>query len=59
MDNILWRFACCSSISERALQGRRWVRTWQEAGPRLESIRRRELRELNAFDAIALLCWAG
>jgi hypothetical protein len=41
---------------EQVAQGRRWVRAWQEAGPRLEAIRRRELRELNAFEAIALLC---
>ena len=36
--------------------GRRWVKTWQDAGPRLEEIRRRELRELDAFAGIALLC---
>jgi hypothetical protein len=36
--------------------GRRWVKTWQAAGPRLEEIRRRELRELDAYAAIALLC---
>jgi len=24
---------------------RRWVRTWQEAGPKLDAIRRRELKE--------------
>lgn len=35
---------------------RRWVRTWQEAAPRLEEIRRRELRQLDAYSAIALLC---
>jgi hypothetical protein len=32
------------------------VRTWQEAAPRLEAIRRRELRELDTFAAITLLC---
>jgi hypothetical protein len=41
---------------EQVEQGRRWVKAWQDAGPRLEAIRRRELRDLNAFDAIALLC---
>ena len=35
---------------------RQWVKTWQEAGPRLEAIRRRELRELDTYTAIALLC---
>ena len=32
------------------------MRTWQEAAPRLAAIRRRELRELDAFSAIAALC---
>lgn len=36
--------------------GRRWVKTWQEAAPRLEAIRHRELRELDAFTAISWLC---
>jgi hypothetical protein len=36
--------------------GRRWVRTWMEAGPRLERIRREELRRLDGQLAIALLC---
>ncbi len=40
---------------EEIEQGRRWVRTWQEAGPRLEAIRRRELREMDTFTAIAAL----
>ena len=35
---------------------RRWVRTWQEAGPRLEQVRRDELRRLDPQHAIALLC---
>jgi hypothetical protein len=37
-------------------QARLWVRTWQEAGPRLAEIRRRELRALDAYAAIAHLC---
>lgn len=37
-------------------QARRWVRTWQAAGPRLEAIRQRELRELDVFTAISWLC---
>jgi hypothetical protein len=41
---------------EQVAQGRRWVRTWQDAAPRLEAIRQRELRELDAFAAIAALC---
>jgi hypothetical protein len=43
------------SAEEIAL-GRRWVKTWQEAGPRLEQIRRDELRQLDAYAAISLLC---
>ena len=35
---------------------RRWVRTWKEAGPRLEQVRRDELRRLDPQRAIALLC---
>ncbi|MCY4027089.1 MAG: hypothetical protein OXH75_12350 [Acidobacteria bacterium] len=35
---------------------RRWVRTWQEAGPRLEQVRRDELRRLDPQHAVALLC---
>lgn len=35
---------------------RRWVRTWKEAGPRLERVRRAELRRLDPQHAIALLC---
>jgi hypothetical protein len=41
---------------EQVAQGRRWVRTWQEAAPRLEAIRRQELRQLDAFAAISWLC---
>jgi hypothetical protein len=41
---------------EQVALGRRWVKTWQQAAPQLEAIRRRELRELDAVAAIALLC---
>lgn len=41
---------------EQVALGRRWVKTWQEAAPRLEAIRLRELRELDAFTAISWLC---
>ena len=36
--------------------GRRWVQAWKEAGPRLERVRRDELRRLDPQRAIALLC---
>ena len=32
-----------------------WVRTWAEAGPELEAIRRREVREANNLESLALL----
>jgi hypothetical protein len=44
---------------EEIALGRRWVKTWREATPRLEAIRRRELRELDAFAAISRLCGAA
>ena len=34
---------------------RRWVRTWVEAGPELEAIRRREVREADNLKALAIL----
>lgn len=41
---------------EQVALGRRWVKTWSDAAPRLEAIRHRELRELDAFTAISWLC---
>ncbi len=41
---------------EQLALGRAWAATWRDAGPRLEAIRREELRELDTFAAIALLC---
>jgi hypothetical protein len=32
------------------------VKTWQEAAPRLERIRRQELKAVDAYTAIAMLC---
>jgi hypothetical protein len=43
------------SPEERAV-GRRWAETWKDAAPRLEQIRREELRRLDTYAAIALLC---
>ena len=34
---------------------RQWVRTWAEAGPELESIRRREVRQADNLESLALL----
>ena len=41
---------------EQVALGRRWVKTWRDAGPRLEAIRRQELRELDTYTAISWLC---
>jgi hypothetical protein len=40
---------------EQVEEGRRWVQAWRDAGPRLEAIRRDELRQLDTFSAIAHL----
>jgi hypothetical protein len=34
---------------------RRWVRTWKDAGPELEAIRRREIREADNLEVLAIL----
>ncbi|HUF47315.1 MAG TPA: hypothetical protein VMM93_05820 [Vicinamibacterales bacterium] len=41
---------------EQRARGREWVAAWKRAGPALERLRRQELRQLDAFAAIALLC---
>ena len=34
---------------------RRWVETWKQAGPELEAIRRREVKELDTLETLACL----
>jgi len=34
---------------------RRWVQTWKQAGPELEAIRRREIRDADNLAVLALL----
>lgn len=41
---------------EQIADGKRWVETWRLAGIDLERIRRKELRELDTFRAIEMLC---
>jgi hypothetical protein len=41
---------------EQIALAQRWVQTWKNAAPELERIRRQELRQLDAYAAIALLC---
>lgn len=41
---------------EQIAQAVRWVEIWKLAGPDLERIRRQEIRELDTYQTIALLC---
>ncbi len=41
---------------EQIAQGKRWVQTWKDAGEAMEALRRKELRELDSYKTIALLC---
>jgi hypothetical protein len=36
--------------------GRRWVKAWMDVAPELERLRRQELRALDSYTTIALLC---
>jgi len=42
------------SMEEREMI-RQWVETWKEAGPKLEAIRQREIREADNLKSLALL----
>lgn len=48
--------ALASWSPEQIALGRRWVLAWKTAGPELERIRRQELRTLDTYATIALLC---
>ena len=41
---------------ESTEQVKQWARTWQAAGAALEKIRREELRAIDGYRAIELLC---
>ena len=41
---------------EQVALAQRWVEIWKLAGPELERIRRKEIRELDTQRTIALLC---
>ncbi len=41
---------------EQIALGRRWVQGWKNAAPALERVRRQELRLLDSFATISLLC---
>lgn len=44
---------------EQIALGKRWVETWRRAGEALERIRRQELKTLDQYHAISLLCGPG
>ncbi len=48
--------ALSSWTPEQIALGRRWVETWKLAGADLERIRRKEIRELDTYRTVALLC---
>jgi hypothetical protein len=41
---------------EQIALGRQWVKAWKDAAPELERLRRQELRQLDSYKSIALLC---
>jgi hypothetical protein len=51
--------ALSSWTPEQIALGKRWVETWKLAGADLERIRRQELRQLDTFRAIEMLCGTG
>lgn len=48
--------ALASWTPDQIALGKRWVETWRLAGADLERIHRNELRELDTYRAIELLC---
>jgi len=41
---------------EKLALGKRWIEMWQLAAVDLEQIKRREIRELDTYKTISLLC---
>jgi hypothetical protein len=48
--------ALASWTPDQIALGRRWVGAWKRASSELERLRRHELRHLDAYATIALLC---
>jgi hypothetical protein len=48
--------ALSSWTPEQVAVARRWIETWKLAGADLERIRRDEIRQLDTYRAISLLC---
>jgi hypothetical protein len=41
---------------EQLALGKKWVKTWQRAGVELDRLKRQQIRELDTFRSIELLC---
>jgi hypothetical protein len=41
---------------EQIARGKQWVRAWEAAGTAMEALRREELRKMDGYRAIELLC---
>ena len=50
------RSALADWTPEQIALGKKWVETWQLAAVDLERIRRKEIRELNTYQSLLLLC---
>jgi hypothetical protein len=50
------RSALASWSAEEIRRGRQWVDAWKRAAPELERMRREDLRRLDGYQALALLC---
>jgi hypothetical protein len=50
------RSAVADWTPEQIALGKRWVETWRLAAVELERIRRKEIRELDTYNTIRLLC---
>jgi hypothetical protein len=41
---------------EQIALGKKWIETWQRAAAALDHIKRKEIRELDTYETIRLLC---
>ncbi len=48
--------ALASWTPEQIALGKRWVQAWKDAGSEMERLRRQEIREMDTYQTIALLC---
>jgi hypothetical protein len=51
------KFSALADLTpEQIALGKRWVETWRLAAVELERIKRKEIRELDTYKTISLLC---